>query len=365
MSFVIVAGERYALDAGETLLGGDGPTALPAPELAHLPAVAAIDVPLDGPSSVRSLVSAPVTLNGAPLGGEGKKLRHGDRLEVAGIAIAFGDIRRAGRTAHVSSVKAPTESGMPAMQQSPPTATTGGRLTRLADRAVFVVGERGLTLGRDPDSGVVLTSPGVSRTHAVIAPSLLGYTLKDQSTNGVWINGERVDGLQVLGQGDVLTFGQEQFRFDADEANFEPTVSAPAEQPTAAPEAHAVPVPAPRPVERLLATLEVTSEGPLKGKRFRIERTTAQLGRGNQNDVQLLDDSVSSTHASLVLQGNTWLLLDLGSRNGTRVEGELVRTQRELPSVCELKLGALTLLFRVINAGEPRKSSTVQIIGMK
>ena len=174
------------------------------------------------------------------------------------------------------------------------------------------------------------------------------------------INGVKVEGLQLLGQGDVIRLGHEEFRFDADEATFEPGMdpsgepAVPSSPPTTPPR---------RQQARLLATLEVVSDGPLKGERYRVERTTAQLGRGDRNDVQLLDDSVSSTHASLVLQGSRWLVLDLGSRNGTRVEGELVRAHRELPSVCEITLGALTLLFRTINAGQPGKNSTVQIIG--
>jgi hypothetical protein len=47
------------------------------------------------------------------------------------------------------------------------------------------------------------------------------------------------------------------------------------------------------------------------------------------------------------------------------VEGEIVREQRELPSVCEVQLGTLKLLFRAINAGEQAKNSTIGVIGMK
>jgi hypothetical protein len=59
------------------------------------------------------------------------------------------------------------------------------------------------------------------------------------------------------------------------------------------------------------------------------------------------------------------MILDLDSRNGTFVEGEIVREQRELPSVCEVQLGTLKLLFRAINAGEQAKNSTIGVIGMK
>ena len=374
MAFVIIEGERYALEPGETILGGTGEGRLDAREVAHLPAVVAIAFPLDGPTTARSLGALPVTVNGAPLDGTPRALRHGDRLEVAGLGIAYGDIRKAGRTAHVSAVKRPETSGdLLQGTHTAPSACTGGKVTRLADRAEFGVPDAGLTLGRDPSCDVILTSEGISRRHATIAPSLLGYTIKDTSTNGVWVNGAKVEGSHVLGLGDVLRLGTEEFRFEADEASFElfelvPEIplAPPAAAQTVETPAVTAPEPAPVPTREveapLLATLEVISEGAMKGQRFRLDRPTVQLGRGPHNEVRLSDDSVSTTHASLVQRGGRWVILDLGSRNGTYVEGEIVREQRELPTVCELRLGMLIMLFRVINARPSVRSSTISVI---
>jgi pSer/pThr/pTyr-binding forkhead associated (FHA) protein len=363
MSFVIIGGERYALEFGDTVLGGEGGGTLNAREAAHLPPVVVISFPMDGPSTARSLSALPVTLNGVALHSVPHPLRHGDRLEVSGLVIAYGDMRKAGRTSHIAALpEATPPTALLQSSQAAPTACTGGRLMRLGDRAAFAVPDGGLTLGRDPSSDIVLTSAGVSRTHAVIVPSLLGYTLKDQSANGVWVNGARVEGLHVLGQGDVLRLGHEEFRFEADEASFEPSVPAPEESLPSAPARAASPPRAK--AARLLATLEVLSDGPTKGERFRIDRPTVQMGRGAHNEVRLDNESVSTSHASLVQRGNRWVVLDLGSRNGTFVDGEMVREQCELPSACELRLGMLTLLFRVINAGEPATNSTINVIGM-
>src|SRR3989304_6247530 len=38
------------------------------------------------------------------------------------------------------------------------------------------------------------------------------------STNGVWVNGTRIEKTQVLGRGDVVKLGPEEFRFYADVA---------------------------------------------------------------------------------------------------------------------------------------------------
>lgn len=373
MAFVIIEGERYALDIGETFLGGSGEGSLDARETAHLPPVIVVSVPVDGPTTARSLNALPVTLNGTALDDAPRPLRHGDRFEVAGLAIAYGDIRRAGRTAHVSAVKRPT-SPAELLQgtHTAPSGCTGGRVMRLVDRAVFAVPDAGLTLGRDPSSDVLLTSDGISRQHASIAPGLLGYTIRDTSTNGVWVNGTKVEGSHVLGLGDVLRLGGEEFRFEADEASFELAVQVPdapllqateevivqkAGEPAVAPVPVTVEVQAP-----LLATLEILSEGPTKGQRYRLDRPTIQMGRGTHNEVRLDNDSVSTTHASLVQRGNRWVILDLGSRNGTFVDGEMVREQCELPNVCELRLGMLVMLFRVINARPSVRSSTISVI---
>ncbi len=50
MSFVIIRGERFALEHGLTVLGGRGDRALDADVIAGLPPFAVIDYPVDGPS---------------------------------------------------------------------------------------------------------------------------------------------------------------------------------------------------------------------------------------------------------------------------------------------------------------------------
>jgi len=267
-------------------------------------------------------------------------------------------MKRAHRTSHVAAVRRPDPNAGLQGSQAAPTATTGGRLTRLSDRAVFPVPGLGLVLGRDPSCDVVLSSEGVSRRHAELGPGLLGYTLRDKSTNGVQVNGVRIERSQLLGLGDVLGFGTEEFRFDADEPSFEPELE-PADDsvPTVI-----VPTMPRVQTARLLATLEVVSEGPKKGERYRIERPTVQVGRGERNDIRLDDDTVSTTHASLLLRAGRWTLVDLGSRNGTFVEGEIVRDPRELPRVCEVRFGALVLLFRAIDSGEERANSTINVV---
>lgn len=221
MSFLIIAGHRYPLEHGDTVVGGSGERSLKAPQLATTPPVLAITYPPDGLTTARALGSQPVTVNGDALDTKPRRLKHGDRLETSGVKIIYGDVLRAGRTS--PEMGTALESPAPVIQPpgAAPTAPTGGRLTRLADRSTVRIPDRGLTLGRDPTNDVILTSNGVSRRHAMIEPSLLGYVVRDRSANGTWVNGERVEGHCLLGQGDVMRIGLDEFRFDADDASFE------------------------------------------------------------------------------------------------------------------------------------------------
>lgn len=51
----------------------------------------------------------------------------------------------------------------------------------------------------------------------------------------------------------------------------------------------------------------------------------SSIGRGGENDIVLRDTFVSGEHARLAWNGRGWVLEDLGSTNGTRVNGKQIR----------------------------------------
>jgi pSer/pThr/pTyr-binding forkhead associated (FHA) protein len=63
--------------------------------------------------------------------------------------------------------------------------------------------------------------------------------------------------------------------------------------------------------------------GPLEGEEFVIDGS-AQIGRSGDIAVQLIGPSVSRHHAELRLEAGRLTLVDLGSRNGTFVDGERI-----------------------------------------
>jgi len=61
----------------------------------------------------------------------------------------------------------------------------------------------------------------------------------------------------------------------------------------------------------------------LEGQRhaWPLDHDVIQIGRSSRSDVHLPDATVSKSHAEIVRAGDGWLIRDLGSRNGTRVNG--------------------------------------------
>jgi Domain of unknown function (DUF1707)/FHA domain len=68
------------------------------------------------------------------------------------------------------------------------------------------------------------------------------------------------------------------------------------------------------------------------------------LGRGNTCDYSIADATVSTRHAELVRTRDGWLVRDLDSLNGTRVNGWLVKEQR-LHAGDTLALGSTRFRF--------------------
>ncbi len=79
----------------------------------------------------------------------------------------------------------------------------------------FSLTESIITVGRHPESNLVLADPNVSRNHAEIRPQGERYVVVDLgSTNGTRVNGVRV-AQHALRDGDEVSFGNTSMRFEA------------------------------------------------------------------------------------------------------------------------------------------------------
>lgn len=82
------------------------------------------------------------------------------------------------------------------------------------------------------------------------------------------------------------------------------------------------------------------------GQALEAELTAALMtvGRTEDNDLEIPDGSVSSHHGQFTNEGGHWVFTDLGSTNGTKVNGERV-DRVELGHGATFEIGSVTAVF--------------------
>ena len=103
-------------------------------------------------------------------------------------------------------------------------------------------------------------------------------------------------------------------------------------------------------VEAAEGPMLVVRKGPELGERFYIDRPRLTLGRDPQSDIFLNDVTVSRRHAVVESGGGEVRVSDVGSLNGTYVNGVLVDTA-SLTSGDLVQIGTFQMVY--ISGGEP------------
>jgi predicted component of type VI protein secretion system len=102
----------------------------------------------------------------------------------------------------------------------------------------------------------------------------------------------------------------------------------------------------------------VVEQGKLAGYGFDLERAEIVIGRGQDCDIVLDEHQVSRQHACLQHTPQGWTLVDLGSTNGTQVNGQPLRANqpRTLQPGDRVTLGNSVLILQqpVADAAQPR-----------
>jgi pSer/pThr/pTyr-binding forkhead associated (FHA) protein len=78
---------------------------------------------------------------------------------------------------------------------------------------------------------------------------------------------------------------------------------------------------------------------------FSLDGDAVEVGRDEAIAIRVDEPLVSRRHARLERRGEAWVVVDLGSTNFTRVNGERVRRERELAHGDELRLGRAKCVF--------------------
>lgn len=168
------------------------------------------------------------------------------------------------------------------------------------------------SIGKSKSNDIVLTTPDISRFHAVIAKKRKDWVITDTfSKTGVEVNGEKVEDKCVITDGDVITIGSTNLKFLCAEALSNESKS---EMRTAAGElgqkssnvAYAV-------------LVDVKTHRPVY-----LRSKDVLIGRGDDCDIQIKLDTISSEHARIHLTSHGWALSDLNSHNGTKLNGRFI-----------------------------------------
>ncbi len=163
----------------------------------------------------------------------------------------------------------------------------------------------GLVIGRDPGRcRIVLEHVSVSAVHAQLSLKGDGVELVDRSANGTFVNGIRVKTAD-LHDGDYITFGRYSGKSLIFRSGLEPQ---------------------------------------LKMENIDLAKEHLVIGRDPSCDVVIAHPVVSKRHAEIVRQNGKSLIVDLGSVNGTFVNGIRVK-RHELQELDRVVIGPSELHF--------------------
>ena len=192
-----------------------------------------------------------------------------------------------------------------------------------------------ITIGREGDNTVVLNANDVSGYHAEIhcEPGEV-HVVDLGSTNGTFVNGKRINVRQKLAAWDRVAFGSVQAEL----------IDAAGRRPTG--------VLGSRGQARSSAGRE---SWRLVGQRDAFEISARHaIGRDPGCDLTVSSDSISRRHAQLELREGQLVVTDLGSANGTFVNGQRVR-ERVLKVGDEIRFDRES--FRVEGPANPGRTS--------
>lgn len=101
----------------------------------------------------------------------------------------------------------------------------------------------------------------------------------------------------------------------------------------------------------LLRPMLMRIDGTELGELFTLEQSDVVIGRGPKCAIRVYDDSVSDVHASISRSDGVWHVKDLGSSNGTLLDGRRVNESQQLRDGAVVRLAAgVSFVFQRINA---------------
>jgi pSer/pThr/pTyr-binding forkhead associated (FHA) protein len=206
----------------------------------------------------------------------------------------------------------------------------------------FILNKTLVTLGRATTNDIVLVDGRVSRNHAQVTCSQNGLTLTDlNSANGVWMNGQKVAEVQIQ--------PGEKFQISGCVLHYLPSAVDTHQEVTL--------INTENELERTLNEMTVpislndTSRprlvivAPDRTWELTLIEDSYSIGRTPGNRIVLDYLKISRNHARIERKGESFVLRDLQSTNGTRIGNEKIG-QQLLKNNDMIQIGPVRLIFK-------------------
>lgn len=214
-------------------------------------------------------------------------------------------------------------------------------------------------IGRKSDNDIVLEEKNVSRKHAEIIMKENQYFIADlQSTGGIQVNGERITEKDIH-TGDVITIGNYTLHFDSGIPEDERTVFEMDEE-TVLEEGTVIDEDRTRFYEEPEAKLVIVKSNALE-EDIVLKDEEIVIGRDEEADLTVDDDRLSRKHCKISQDGGQFVISDLGSSNGTFVNGVKV-TEKTLENNDKIQIGSNVLQFQVERVVVPQKKGSMKVL---
>ena len=274
------------------------------------------------------------------------------------------------------------------------------RLKRSGHSQEFCIDKERLSIGRDPNSDIVLDQGYPSRTHAQIFFKESHLYIEDlNSTNGTFVNNQKLYQATRIVPGDLIKFGSVEYSLLPDTMNNQTIISkipvvisddasyVVQDQIKVDPNSTGVfqsyPLPFGWPVDNCKAksgfhkksnklnstiidqhikhalagedtvyiaalVINPSAKHPqIYGLSLESQQNSLSIGRSKQCSITIQDPSISEHHANLEFKQEAWVLTDYQSTNGLRSENKKI-TEINLKHGSEVNLGQIEVTFRNI-----------------
>lgn len=185
------------------------------------------------------------------------------------------------------------------------------KLAKLIDQndgSIIEIDHWETSIGKGKSNDIVLPYPMVARFHAVLAKKRKDWVITDTSARaiGVLVNGNKIDGQEIVENNDIITIGNVPFKFVCEEALSPSSKKSIRTQVNTSNVAYGV-------------LVDITNKRPIY-----LKKKDVLIGRGEDADIRIASQAVSAHHARIHQTSRGWALSDLDSHNGTKLNGRYI-----------------------------------------